>query len=166
MRLQGTIRKMCLLRAPCCERETAKRGTHRPKRLRVSLGDADHACGFALRVSWGTFTLLAIRASLYLYLTPASNPGLSTMTPQLRLLWATSVFAGLFFGQASAAEKPAPEAGIDVLTRGPIHEAFAQLSAVNPDPTPEVPRKPPDPIPELPPEQKPPGSNVQWVPGY
>src|SRR4029077_8213631 len=58
------------------------------------------------------------------------------------------------------------EKGIEVLARGPIHEAFTQAALTKPEPGPVVPKKPPDPIKEVPPEVKPKGKNVQWLPGY
>ncbi len=61
---------------------------------------------------------------------------------------------------------PAPQEGVDVMTRGPVHEAFAEPVIRGPQPSPVVPKQPPDPIPELPPEQKPEGDNVRWLPGY
>jgi hypothetical protein len=56
--------------------------------------------------------------------------------------------------------------GVEVLGRGPVHEAFAQPVADQPEPGPIVPKEPPAKIDEAPPEQKPPGDNVRWVPGY
>lgn len=56
--------------------------------------------------------------------------------------------------------------GTQVLTQGPIHEAFAEPVLFDPKPGPVVPKTPPAPVKELPPEQKPEGSNVQWIPGY
>ncbi len=56
--------------------------------------------------------------------------------------------------------------GMEVLTRGPIHEAFASVAANAGEPGPLVPRLPPDPIEELPPDQRPEGDNVEWIPGY
>ena len=68
---------------------------------------------------------------------------------------------------ATAAEVPAPEAGIAVEARGPIHEAFAApVTAAPKAGLIIVPRQPSAPIPEEPPEQKPAGENVIWVPGY
>ena len=55
---------------------------------------------------------------------------------------------------------------IEVLARGPVHEAYAEPSEREPKPTPIVPKAPPKPIEELPPDQKPEGDNVQWMPGY
>ncbi len=55
--------------------------------------------------------------------------------------------------------------GVEVLARGPVHEAYAEPSA-GPEAPPVVPKEPPDPIEEAPPEQRPDGENVQWVPGY
>lgn len=67
-------------------------------------------------------------------------------------------------GNAHAA--PTPGTGIEILTRGPVHEAFAR----SPEPITQggnvVKPLPPDPIPELPPDQKPNRKNVQWIPGY
>ena len=58
------------------------------------------------------------------------------------------------------------ENGVEVLTRGPVHEAFAETIAFDPEPGVIVPKAPPEPIEELPPEQKPEGANVDWIPGY
>jgi hypothetical protein len=56
--------------------------------------------------------------------------------------------------------------GVEVQTRGPIHEAFAQPADQHPSPAPLVAKKPPDPIEEIPPDQKPEGDDVIWIPGY
>lgn len=55
--------------------------------------------------------------------------------------------------------------GAQVLTRGPIHEAFAEPVVYDPRPGPIVPKQPPAPIVETPPDQQPEG-NVAWIPGY
>ncbi|HOI54246.1 MAG TPA: hypothetical protein PLP01_03265, partial [Phycisphaerae bacterium] len=54
----------------------------------------------------------------------------------------------------------------DVLTRGPLHEAYGELVAYNPQPGILIAKAPPAPVEELPPEMKPAGSNVTWIPGY
>ncbi|MFO1092501.1 MAG: hypothetical protein U0992_04195 [Planctomycetaceae bacterium] len=59
-----------------------------------------------------------------------------------------------------------PGAEHDVLTRGPIHEAFAEQYNDEPSPGLVIPKAPPEPIDELPPETMPDGNNVQWIPGY
>jgi hypothetical protein len=76
--------------------------------------------------------------------------------------------AGLFGPAlpAHAEQPPAPPTGVEVLTRGPVHEAFAQVVDVNPVASPLVPKQPPAPVDEQPPDQKPEGENVQWIPGY
>jgi hypothetical protein len=56
--------------------------------------------------------------------------------------------------------------GVEVLTRGPIHEAFAAPSLRNPLPAPVIPKQPPELVEELPPDQKPEGDNALWIPGY
>jgi hypothetical protein len=54
----------------------------------------------------------------------------------------------------------------EVLTRGPLHEAFAEPVNFNPQPGLSVPKAPPPPVDEIPPDQKPDGENVAWMPGY
>ncbi len=56
--------------------------------------------------------------------------------------------------------------GAQVLTRGPVHEAFAGMVTFNPEPGVVVTKPPPDVIEEVPPEQRPEGDNVTWIPGY
>ena len=67
------------------------------------------------------------------------------------------------------AAQPGPadgEEGVQVLTRGPVHEAFAETVTFDPEPGIVVPKAPPAAIEELPPDQKPEGANVAWIPGY
>jgi hypothetical protein len=52
------------------------------------------------------------------------------------------------------------------MTRGPIHEAYAEPVDTRPPPTPVIQKQPPDPVDEVPSDQKPDGENVQWIPGY
>ncbi len=84
------------------------------------------------------------------------------------MLTALSVL-GLGFGPPTiiAAEEaaPVPEADVQVLASGPIHEAFAQAVVLDPEPGIVAPKAPPALIEEIPPEQKPEG-HVQWIPGY
>ncbi len=64
---------------------------------------------------------------------------------------------------------PAPAASADgaqVLTRGPVHEAFAETVTFDPLPGVVAPKAPPAAIEELPPEQRPAGDDVAWIPGY
>jgi len=63
-------------------------------------------------------------------------------------------------------DEPATKGGVEVLARGPIHEAFAAPSQARPLPSHVVAKKPPDPIEELPPDEKPAGDHVIWIPGY
>ena len=53
-----------------------------------------------------------------------------------------------------------------MLTRGPLHEAFAEPVVYDPRPGPVVPKEPPQLVEEAPPEQKPEGVNIAWIPGY
>ena len=54
----------------------------------------------------------------------------------------------------------------EALTRGPIHEAFAEPVVFDPKPGPVVPKAAPEAIEELPPDQKPKGDTIVWIPGY
>ena len=67
---------------------------------------------------------------------------------------------------ARPGQAPAPAEGVEVLARGPVHEAFAQVADVEPQVAPVVPQQPPAPLTELPPSQRPEGENVRWIPGY
>jgi len=61
---------------------------------------------------------------------------------------------------------PGAEEEMEVLTRGPVHEAFAETVTFDPEPGLVAPKPPPEAIEELPPDQKPDGANVDWIPGY
>ncbi len=61
------------------------------------------------------------------------------------------------------APPPVPK-GVEVLARGPVHEAFASLTA-EPQPTKAVPKKPPKALQEMPPDEKPEGDAI-WISGY
>jgi|HubBroStandDraft_6_1064221.scaffolds.fasta_scaffold59077_1 hypothetical protein len=70
-------------------------------------------------------------------------------------------------GTPGAAEGQQPsDPNTEVLTKGAIHEAFAQPVVFNSAPGPVVAQKPPEPVDEMPPEQKPAGDHVAWIPGY
>ena len=74
----------------------------------------------------------------------------------------------LAWGQEREAPRSRTEAevGVQVLTRGPVHEAFAETVTFDPEPGILVSKAPPATIEELPPDQKPEGANVAWIPGY
>ena len=90
------------------------------------------------------------------------------MKVYLYCLLAALLGTTLAWGQEGDAPqgRPAAEDGVEVLTRGPVHEAFAGTVTFNPEPGIVVPKAPPEGIEELPPEQKPEGDNVAWIPGY
>ncbi|MEI6177612.1 MAG: hypothetical protein WCS43_12025, partial [Verrucomicrobiota bacterium] len=54
----------------------------------------------------------------------------------------------------------AQEQGVEELTRGPVHEAFAASVSFNPEAGVLVQKAPPELIEEIPPEQRPDGDNV------
>ncbi len=84
---------------------------------------------------------------------------------------------GQVTGQQPALQLSAPQNGAaganggvmedgTAMTRGPIHEAFAEVVNYNPEPTIVVEKQPPGAIEELPPDQKPEGEGHLWIPGY
>ena len=78
----------------------------------------------------------------------------------------SGVEASLGQGPIRTAGPADVEEGVQVLTRGPVHEAFAETVTFDPEPGIVVPKAPPAAIEELPPDQKPEGANVAWIPGY
>src|SRR5262245_62123195 len=94
-------------------------------------------------------------------------PG-GTMRPFLFGTLLTAGLAVVFVGVAGRAQDPTADdpQGADVQTRGPVHEAYATPTSLQPSPSPVVSKKPPAPIEELPPDEKPAGENVEWIPGY
>src|SRR5262245_26542768 len=87
--------------------------------------------------------------------------------------WVTGLLTTLALASQGAAQEPASvtenalrlQNAIEVQTRGPIHEAFAQPTQTAPEPGPVIPKQPPAPISEEPAEQSP-AENAQWIPGY
>ena len=79
-----------------------------------------------------------------------------------------AVLIGVSWGtNISQAQQPDYEGqGEQVLTRGPVHEAFAGIVTYTPEPGVVVTKLPPEPIEELPPDERPEGDNVAWIPGY
>src|SRR5438034_1620700 len=62
------------------------------------------------------------------------------------------------------AEAPAEQPGVETLTQGPIHEAFASPAELDPTPGHVAPKQPPADVPEDRPEYMPEGA--VWLPGY
>lgn len=85
----------------------------------------------------------------------------------------TTLFATLALFVSPALAQPADDdlegedrEGVEVLTRGPVHEAFAMPASSDPEAGLIAPKEPPAPIEEVPPEFRPEGDEVMWVPGY
>jgi hypothetical protein len=109
------------------------------------------------------------------YVRNLNQQGQETMRNQFVWFFAfLSMSTAISFYSTALSQEPAVDGGngaanqegVEVLARGPVHEAFAEPSVRSPRPTPIVPKQPPDPIEEMPPDQKPEGSNVIWIPGY
>ena len=93
---------------------------------------------------------------------------LPAMLASLAMAWAWCLPGSSVLGQDDLAGAVAGEEqeGVELLARGPVHEAFAEPVVENPSETLTISVRPPDPIDEVPPEYKPEGDNVIWVPGY
>ena len=64
------------------------------------------------------------------------------------------------------AQPPPPPEGVEVLTRGPVHEAFAQPVIFDDGAGFMITHRPPAAIDEIPPDHRPQGNRIVWIPGY
>lgn len=92
----------------------------------------------------------------YIYICAKASQALGVMVVSLLVLGLATSVQG----------QPAFEEGMEVLTRGPVHEAFAAASMAGATAGAVITRAPYEPIAELPPDQRPEGDNVAWIPGY
>jgi hypothetical protein len=86
----------------------------------------------------------------------------------LAVAWAWCLPVIPAYGQDDFEDRIAAEQeeGVELLARGPVHEAFAEPIVDNPEGTLIISLQPPEAIDEVPPEYKPEGDNVIWIPGY
>lgn len=99
----------------------------------------------------------------------SSREKTSTARHASQLCVATVLVGFICFGWANLGHtQPAADdvPGAEVLTRGPVHEAFAGMVTFNPEPGIVISKAPPEVIEEIPPEERPEGDNVSWIPGY
>ena len=74
----------------------------------------------------------------------------------------------VLIGHAAAQQPASPlesTGDVEVLTSGPLHEAFAEPVSLNATAAVVIKKQPPEPIEEIPPESKP-GDDAIWIPGY
>jgi hypothetical protein len=89
------------------------------------------------------------------------------MWPHRFLTGAVALSAVFWLSNPGRADNDAAsQDGVEVLARGPIHEAYAEPVDQKPLASKVVPKEPPPVIEEVPPDQKPEGDNVEWLPGY
>ncbi len=69
-------------------------------------------------------------------------------------------------GQAVSIGLAETQAGLEVQTRGPVHEGYAEPAVSNPESGLVVSQAPPQAIEEMPPDQRPDDDTAIWVPGY
>jgi hypothetical protein len=83
------------------------------------------------------------------------------------IVMATMVATGALYSEAAAQAPPAPaEEQPEVLTRGPVNEAFAQPVNLENQTGLTAPIAPPAAIQEVPPAERPAGEEFAWAPGY
>jgi len=63
-------------------------------------------------------------------------------------------------------ESPPQSTEVEVLTRGPVHEAFAQPVLLDEGAGFIITQRPPAPLDESIPDEKPEGNHIVWIPGY
>ena len=105
-----------------------------------------------------------------MYRSPSSEGKMSSArraSKGWRLVGLVALICGSWNTSICRAQLPGSDLpGAQVLTRGPVHEAFAGMVTFNPEPGVLVDKAPPDLIEEVPPEERPEGNNVAWIPGY
>jgi hypothetical protein len=83
------------------------------------------------------------------------------------MLMALALATGRLYGDDTNQPPPTPDQEQpEVLTSGPVHEAFAEPVNVEPQAGLVVPDEPPAAISEVPPDERPQGDQFVWVPGY
>ena len=150
---------------PCCKVQSAAY-VSRPPGFGVRPASPLHRASDALRPGPSCNAHEPLTNSMNWGL-PVAEKG-STMRLSIVLLAGLTGLAAWFAAadRATARQDGASVNGVEVLTRGPVHEAFAEPIDPQPRPTPVVPQQPPEPVPELPPDTRPEGENFQWIPGY
>ena len=91
---------------------------------------------------------------------------LASLGTCLLLTWNTQGQQNTPAGANLAVQDPLQSADVEVLTRGPVHEAFAQVTIRRVDAFPIIKKQPPEAIKEIPAELRPEGEAVVWIPGY
>ncbi|MGB8657931.1 MAG: hypothetical protein WCE90_09130 [Candidatus Zixiibacteriota bacterium] len=90
------------------------------------------------------------------------------MKTAITIVMILSLAAGLLYGTAFGQQPPPIPAQEqpEVLTRGPVHEAFDEPVILQNQAGIVVPKRPPANIEEIPPAERPEGDHYVWVPGY
>jgi hypothetical protein len=93
-------------------------------------------------------------------------PQPEAVTPELRIESGPIDFSATDRAELELSPTESDDAGLETLTRGPLHEAFAEPIAATPAPGLIIPREPPAPINEQAPDYRPEDSSAIWISGY
>jgi WXXGXW repeat (2 copies) len=98
----------------------------------------------------------------------ARRPSRVALSTAVTLLASAAFNYGQAPDSSTAPPVPAAElpAGSELLTQGPVHEAFAKPVPTDPQAPLVISQQPPAVLQEVPPSEKPAGANIVWVPGY
>jgi hypothetical protein len=88
------------------------------------------------------------------------------MRTAVAMLIALALTTGRLYGDDTTPPPTPEQEQPEVLTSGPVHEAFAEPVNVEPQAGLVAPDEPPAAISEIPPDEKPQGTQFVWVPGY
>jgi hypothetical protein len=80
-------------------------------------------------------------------------------------LWSVTLLAATSLAQEAPPPSGEKDDDVEVLTRGPIHEAFAE-PLTEPKPTLVIEKAPPEAIEEVPPQYAPEEEGAEWINGY
>lgn len=106
--------------------------------------------------------LFRIALAAFILMSVDLLPGLFTLTP------ASAQWAPFPVRRRPAQTDATQQSGVEVLTRGPVHEAFASPVSLDPEAGLLAPHAPPDPLDEGVPDEAPDftDGDAEWIPGY
>ncbi len=115
---------------------------------------------------WGNIVRINSTPAASLVVESKNNMMKNLKTHRLLGAFTAILLSGTLAGTGTSTGQNSDGTGGEVLTRGPVHEAFAATVPFDPEPGILVDVPPPAVIDEIPPDQRLEGENVTWIPGY